>query len=130
MNQALLVQKRKGIQDKINKSPEAIIIYRKPMTDNGFGDLVEDPYGTPVPYNVRCRLSHEQEGPQTQINAPSGLSTALVRFILVDHKTTIYENDTFEALGKKFRIGVVDPLKKFNGILGYQAPLYEAEDIT
>lgn len=129
MNQALLAQKRKGIQSEINRSPEAIIIYRKPLVDNGFGELVENPYGTPIPYNIKCRLSHEKKGPDTEVSMPSGLSTALVRFILVDYKTTIKEHDTFEALGKGFRIGKVDPLKKFGGILGYQAPLYEAEEI-
>lgn len=129
MNQGLLNQKRKGLQAKININPTAIIIYSKPMVDDGFGGLIENPYGTPIPRNVKCRLSHEQSGPDTEVNAPSGLSTALVRFILTDHNNKIYKDELFEALGKGFRIGAVDELNKYGGVIGYQAPLYEAETI-
>lgn len=123
-----LSQARKGIQFSINESPETIIIYRKPLTDNGFDGLIENPFGTETAHTIKCRLSHEKKFPGNLDSSSAGFTQNLARFILVNYQTIIYENDIFEsALSEKsFKIGPVDPLYKFGGVIGYQASLIEA----
>ena len=128
-NAVLLKQARDGIRRLINENPETIIIYRKELKDDGFGGLIEDPFGDETPHTIKCRLSHEKKFPGNLYPSPSGFTTNLSRFILVDHTVTIYEGDLFEAIDKEYRIGAVDPLLKFGGIIGYQAPLIEASVI-
>lgn len=114
------------VQRSINESPETIIFWRKPLVDDGCEGLVVDPFGDPVPYTVKCRLSHERKFPGNYDPAAVGFSTNLARFILSNWNNPLIEDDTFEAIGKEFRIGAVDILKKFGGIIGFQAPLIEA----
>ena len=125
-NRLLLKQAREGINRLINENSEIIIIYRKPLIDDGFGGLVEDPHGDPVPHEIKCRIFHESKMPGNFFPAPSGLSTNLSRAILVEHDVIIFDGDLFEAIEKRFKIGAVDPLIKFEGVTGYQAPLTEA----
>jgi len=128
---AELTQRRKAIQDKIKENPTAIITYSKPMVDDGMGGTVEDPYGTPVADETRyVRISHEQgmSVPKEGI-VPAGVSTNLQRFILSDYQTVITGGETFEAIGKEWRVGPVDSLYASGGIIGYQAPLMEAADL-
>ena len=126
-NQQLLKQARKAIIKMIGESPENITIIRKPMVDDGYEGSVIDPYGEEAPHTLKVRLSHEKKTANYD-PASVGLSTNLSRYITTDYETIIYENDTFdsELTQKRFKIGVVDPLIKFNGIIGYQAPLIEA----
>lgn len=128
-NRAFLKQSRDGIKKHIDESPSIITVWRKAMKDDGFGGTVEDPFSDPSDDTFKARLSHEQKGPELSNEVPPGLSTNLSRFILVDYETTIYEGDYFKdaILNKSYRIGPVDPLVKFGGIIGYQAPLLEAE---
>lgn len=127
MNNALLLkQARDGLKRIINENPETVIIYRKDLVDDGFGGLIEDPFGNETPHTIKCRLSHEKKFPGNFYPSPSGFTTNLSRFILVDHKTVVYEGDEFEAIDKRFKIGAVDSLDKFEGVIGYQAPLIEA----
>lgn len=93
------------------------------------GGEVEDPFGDPIPYEIKCRIDHERKFPGNLDLASMGFSTNLARFVLVDCETTIYINDTLEEIGKGFKIGVVDPIKKFGGVIAYQAPLIEAEKL-
>ena len=114
----------------LEESPEEITVLRKTMISDGFDGMVIDPYGTEEPHEFKVRLSHEKKFPGNYNPAPGGLSTNLARFILVDHNTLIYDGDMFESsFGKEYKIGVVDPLIKFNGIIGYQAPLIEAVEM-
>lgn len=128
-NKSYLKQARKGIKKHVEENPTIISIFRKPRVEDGFGGYVESPTGEPDEFIITCRLSHEQQGPDNLKQVPAGLSTNLSRFIIVDYETTIYENDTFEAIDKNWMIGPVDPLIKFGGTIGYQAPLREAEEI-
>lgn len=128
MNQDLLKQAKRGIIKLIRENLSIIIIYRKALKDDGFGGEIEDPFAEPTTNKIKCRISHERQGPEKLNNSAVGLSTNLSRYILVDNQTIIYENDSFEEfeIGKAYRIGPVDPLIKFGGIIGYQAPLFEA----
>jgi hypothetical protein len=122
----LLKQARNGVKKVINESPENILIVRQPMTDDGFGNQVPDPFGTPTEHNYKVRISHERGNPSILTDTSAGMSTNLQRFIMADYQADIEYGDVFEAIGRSWKIGPVDPLKKFGGIIGYQAPLTDA----
>ena len=126
-NPQMLKQARDSIKRMIADSPENITIMRKPMIDDGFSGMVIDPSGTPKPFKMTVRLSHEKKFSGNYNTAPVGLSTNLARYITADYETDIYDGDTFDtSFGKEYKIGAVDPLIKYDGIIGYQAPLIEA----
>ena len=127
-NAALLKQARDGVIANINVSPVVIIIQRMPLINDGFGGEVPDPFGTITESSYKVRISHERKGPASFDLVDAGLSTNLSRFIFTDYRADIREGDIFEAIGKNFKIGSVDPLYKYNGIVGYQAPLTEAAE--
>ena len=126
MKSRLLELGRKGIKKLIDVNKSVIVIYRKPLVDDGMGGLVEDPFGEPVAHSVRCRISHDQVHPPTMQSAPSGFTSDIVRYILIEHNQDIVTDDTFDYNGREYKIGLVDPLEQFGGIIGYQAPLQEA----
>jgi len=126
-NRVMLKQERKGIKRLINESPVYLTLYRKPLVSDGMGGFVEDPYSESVQHEIKCRIDHEKKFPGNTNLAGVGFSTSLSRFILVDWGTEIYENDTLEEIGKGFKIGAIDPIKKYGGVVAYQAPLIEAE---
>jgi hypothetical protein len=121
-----LKQARNGVKKVINESPENILIIRQPMTNDGFGNQVPDPFGTPTEHNYKVRISHERGNPSILTDTSAGMSTNLQRFIMADYQADIEYGDVFEAIGRSWKIGPVDPLKKFGGIIGYQAPLTDA----
>jgi len=129
-NKQLLKQARDSIKKMIDESPENITIYRKPMVDDGYDGEVIDPYGEGIPNYLKVRLSQEKKYANYE-RAPVGLSTNLVRYIITDYKSIIYDGDTFNSsFDKEFIIKAVDPLIKFGGLIGYQAPLVEAVTMT
>jgi hypothetical protein len=122
----LLKQARDGVKKVINESPENILIVRQPMTPDGFGGQVPDPFGTATEHNYKVRISHERGNPSILTDTSAGMSTNLQRFILADYQADIKHGDVFEAIERSWKIGPVDPLKKFGGVIGYQAPLTDA----
>ena len=124
----LLKQARDGIKKIINESPKNILIVRQPMTDDGFGGQVPDPFGTATEHNYKVRISHERGDPDMLTDTSAGMSTNLQRFIMTDYQADIKHGDVFEAIGRSWKIGPVDPLEKFNGVIGYQAPLTDAAE--
>lgn len=131
MSRALILQARKSIAKLINESPEHIIIYRKPLILSSFGQYVESPTAEPEPKYLKVRISHIKNYLVHTETSPAGFTQDLQRYILVDHNTKILDGDLFEASnGVKYRIGKIDPLIKFGGVIGYQAPLLEANDVN
>lgn len=123
---AELKQKKESIIAKIRENPETILLYRKPMVDDGMGGEVEDPFGVDTEAVLVVRIFHNQSNvPAAETNA-AGFGSNLHRSILSTE--IIYENEVFEAIGMRFRIGKVDPIKAFGGTVGYQADLYEAAE--
>jgi len=129
-NKDFLKQARDGVKRLIKESPTKITINRQALVDDGSGDgtLVPDPFGTPEAVSMTVRLSHERRQAPDFEPVQAGFSTNLARFIMTDYKTEIYRGDYFEAIDRGWRIGPVDTLIKFGGVVGYQAPLIEAED--
>ncbi len=129
-NRVLLQQARKAIAFQIAQSPESITIPRQGMAPDGFGELMPD--GDPEDVELVVRISHERSGVQQTGLVPSGLDTSLSYWILANHLAELREGETVSApgRGRKFRIGVVDTLKKFEGVTAFQAPLYPAGDVA
>lgn len=123
---SVLSQARAGVTAKIKIDPITVVIPRPPMIDDGFGNMVEDPYGTPVNYRVTVRVSHDRKGPANLESSPTGFSTNLFRYILANYKADIREGDKITYQNKSYMIGPVDPLTFMGGVIGYQAPLKEA----
>ena len=127
-----VAQARRAITFKIKENPSFITVLRQAMVDDGFGNQVPDPFGTPEEKHFKVRITHERAQPEMAQNSSAGLSTNLQRFIIAGYKDLIQQGDVFghEATGKVYRIGPVDPLEKFGAIIGYQAPLTEAGDVV
>jgi len=122
-----LRQARKMHEQTIKENQTAIIVYRAAMVDDGFSGLIPDPTGEPVPHDIKCRIFHERAQVPTDQANPAGLSTNLNRAIMTDRNNEIQKGDYFTVTGiGSFTIGPVDPLYKFQGLVGYQAPLTEA----
>lgn len=126
MNRLFLKQARDGVYKIINESLDTIIIQRQALIDDGFGGQVPDPFGETETHTLTVRLSHERKYPGTLGETSAGMSTNLQRFILAGWEDYIEEGDVFETDEGSWKIGPVDPLKKFGGIIGYQAPLSDA----
>lgn len=130
-NKQMLNQARDAIKKMIGDSPEKITLYRKPMVDDGFGGLIEDPTGEDESYELTVRLSQERRFAGNYNPAPVGLSTNLARYILSDYESIMYDGETFtSSFDKQYKIGAVNPLIKFEGVTGYEAPLIEAVNLT
>lgn len=129
---ALITQSRRAITLKIKENPSKITVIRQSLVDDGFNNMVPDPFGTPEEKVFTVRLSHERAQPEMAQSSSAGLSTNLQRFIIAGYKDEIKQGDVFahEATAKVYRIGPVDPLEKFGAIIGYQAPLTEAGDVA
>lgn len=122
-----LSQLRSAQTRKVNINPLTVNISRITATvSDGVGGQVEDPYGTPVPGSLTVRVCHEKKGPMGDESSPVGLSTNLGRMIISNYKNKPLQGDIIPFEGINYKVGVVDPLIKFGGLIGYQAPLIEA----
>lgn len=129
-NADLLRQAREGIKRAIELKKSVILIHRNIMVDDGAGEgnLVPDPLHVGDPVTVTCRISKETRPVEKVGTASVGLTTNFQRYILVDHEATINEHESFEAFSKRWRIGPVETLYRYDGVIGYRAPLKEAEE--
>ena len=126
-----LEQAREAIQSTIDLNPVIVLIYRNIMIDNGFGKLVPDPHHVdPEPVSVRGRIINERKAIEKVATSPIGLSTAITPYFLVNHRTTINQHESFEANGKRWRIGPVEKIIQYGGVSGYRSPLIEAGEAT
>lgn len=124
---AALEQARDAWLRQIDEDPILIVIFRKPKVDNGFGGLVEDPFGTARAETARIRICQERK--QDEVVSPVGLTEDPQRYIICDYRTTVYKDEIFEALGKRWRIGVIDEKHRWGGTIGYRAPIRLASEV-
>ena len=125
MNYHILRQMRIGISQVINQNKTTIMINRLPLKDNGLGEMLPDPFGTPVDYYVRCRISHEKRYPETLSQANHGFSTNQQMYILCDYAQGIFYLDDFEYAGRRYEIGPINYVMYFGKVVSYEAPLKE-----
>lgn len=131
MNNAnLLRQARKAIMQKIALSPSVINMITTPLVSDGFGGTIPDPFGVPTSVSKTVRISHQRSQVPENETKNTGLSTNLSRFVLSDYKTLLTEGCEISSYaGKKYKIGVVDTLENYGGIIGYEAPLIEGSNV-
>lgn len=122
MNESLN-QAKESIVKLIAESPSIASFSYVPIVDNGYGTMIPDPTVTSVTIKERVRLSHEKIGIQTNEETPAGLGSSYSMFILTKPDSKISENLVITADGMKWKVGVVDKLKKFGGVYGLHAPL-------
>ena len=74
------------------------------------------------------RIAHERSTISELSETPAGISTNLQRFIQVEHTVDFLAAGQIvtDQNSSKWKLGPVDPLSKFGGIHGYQAPLTDA----
>lgn len=85
-----------------------------------------NPFSGTTTLSFTGRLSHERAGVRPVEQVPSGLDTALSLFLQWAWNVTVNENEIINARGRLFKVGAVDPIKKFGGVYCNQAPLYPA----
>lgn len=120
----LLKQARMAWEKTIAENSVEVTIYRMPLKDNGFDKMVPDPFGVKIPVTMTVRISHEAK--VTTGHGVTGYSEGYERYVMVNRDDTILTGDVFDAIGKTWRIGVVDPIYRFEGLIGFRAPLHEA----
>ena len=129
-NKAALAQARAGIIALIKMNQQSVTMYDYPEIDNGFGVMVPDSTDTPVETIVKCKISHKRQGPFHPGQSPAGITTDNQRYILVNYKTTIKKHGFFtDTDNNEWRIGHVDILRQFEGVIGYQAILKKINEV-
>jgi hypothetical protein len=117
----LLEQSRVGWKLNIEADPATITIYRKPVKDNGFGKMVPNPFGHPVPISQKVRISYESQAADGA--GPGGITEKLNRYIFCDWKGDIKRGDLFTVNGQSYEIGIIDEVRQNKGLVGFRAPL-------
>lgn len=124
---AALDQARDAWLKRIEEDPIMVVMFRRPKVDDGFGGLVEDPFGTPRAETARIRICQERK--EDEVISTVGISPDPQRYLICDFQTTVYKDEVFEAFGKRWRIGVVDERHRFGGVVGYRAPIVIAAEV-
>ena len=119
----LLKQARQSIKQNILSNPSIATWSVADMIDNGYSQMIPDPSGTATEHKERVRLSHEQSGVNSNEETPAGLGTSYTLFLLAAYNSNITEGLKITADGINYTVGAVDTLRRFGGIIGYQAPL-------
>lgn len=122
-NTSALNQLRKTFALHVAQSPDSVTIRRSTDSIN--------PFAPTVTIVLTARLSHERSRKIDRVgDYPSGLDTDLGLFLQWPWNIIVNENEVIQARGKLYKVGVVDPIKKFGGVHCHQAPLYPAGDAS
>ncbi len=121
----LLRQKRLSVTAHINLNPTVTVVYRYPQHDGGFGKLVEDYTQEPTQRVVKVRYAHPngQSGPFAPETTVVGVMPVTGRYVLAEYDADLIEGDRFED----FKVGPIDLLTAYGGVVGKQAPLTDSE---
>ncbi len=128
-----LSQERSRIKFLVNESPTIATIKSKSHAKipDGIGGEVEDPFAQKVERTVKFRLAHSTQT-VPEVNAVDGgtFTTDYNRIATWAYDVQISAGDTFidVDIGRQFRFGRVDVLRKFGGIVGYQSTIIESHN--
>jgi hypothetical protein len=117
----LLKQARKGFSGLIDENRQSMYILDSADSSN--------PWAKKDKLSFSGRISHESSRQAPNLNpSPAGLSTNLQRFLSVEYTVNFLKKGDIiiDKNDKQWKLGPVDPLEKFGGIHGYQAPLEDA----
>ena len=123
---AALRQARRIIAETINDNPICLRMQRVPLVDNGNGQEVRDPFGDPTVVEVRGRiapLAYGLRGVQTQESTATGPGVPDTQFLLVKHTEDLQEGDPFDYNGHSWKVGPVENIYRFGGVVAKQAPV-------
>ena len=110
-----LKQERKARTFQVNENPLPCSIL---VSDDS------NPFATPEVKYFTGRISHDGAGPFFLTSNPSGLSSNLGRYLLVDYTVDFLKEG--DIINNLWKLGPIDPLTKFGGVHGYQTTLTEA----
>ena len=115
----LLKTAREGFKEVINQNRQTITLSIPADPTN--------PWSTATTAEFQGRISHERRMNDLTGN-PAGLSTNLSYFLIVDYTVDYLAEGQIitDAIGNKWKLGAIDPLRRFGGVIGYQSPLEEA----
>lgn len=136
---------RQMIAELIKVSPSVVTVYRRTLTDNGVGGMVEladsgvtitdnsldleddgefiRELGTEIGTKARMRISHSAAGVQGNQPTSAGLNTSLSMFVLTDYHAPLLEGDAIYDGAEYWRVGPVNPFLSGRKIYGTEAPL-------
>ncbi len=130
MSEKLMWAERDAITALVDESPIIAVASRKKFVPDGFGGMTADPYGTPQEYQVRFRIAHDRKQPP-EVGSQNGefYTTDYNRIATWEWDTEIKEGDVYKDpdIQRQFTFGRVDILRKFGGIVGFQASVQESE---
>ena len=115
----LLKTARKGFKTVIDQNKQTLSVSIPGTSSN--------PWSTSTSKSFTGRISHERR--MNDLSGSSvGLTTNLSYFLIVDYNINyLYKGYIItDKNDKKWKLGAVDPLERFGGIIGYQSPLEEA----
>ncbi len=133
--EGMMWAERDRIKQLVAVSPTTATMVRKStkLVDNGFGKMVPDLFDTGSSVTVTFRLAHDKKAPAvSQGNEQGVFTTNNNRIATWAWDVDIQEGDTFTDadLGKTFAFRDVDVLRKYGGVIGYQAAIIEAGDVA
>ncbi len=122
---------RDSITFIVNENPSEMTVERVTKYEpDGFGGWLKSRDATPEKKVVRFRLAHDKSRPQILGNNEQVFNAKLNRIATWEWDTDIQEGDSFASGGRVFTFGVVDELKMFGGVIGYQAPITSTADAS
>jgi hypothetical protein len=116
----MLKQARKGQSALVNENPQTIT--------TAFRIDTTDTWSATIDKAFTGRIAHERRIVPEVSAGTAGMSTNLQRFLTTGYEVDFLQIDDIvtDQNGDKWRLGAIDPLEKFGGIYGYQAPLENA----
>ncbi len=133
--EGMMWAERDRIKQLVAVSPTTATMVRKStkLVDNGFGKMLPDLFDTGSSVTVTFRLAHDKKAPAVSQGTEQGVfTTNNNRIATWAWDVDIQEGDTFTDadLGKTFAFRDIDVLRKYGGVIGYQAAVIEAGDIA
>jgi len=115
----MLKQARKGFMKLILEDPQVFTYSVSADPTN--------PWGSSTTKTFTGRISHERSIVASDTPTTAGVSTSLQKFLSYPYtEGALQIGDVItDSESRKWRLGKPDPLRKFGGVFGYQAPLTE-----
>lgn len=113
---------RKANLKTISENPSTITATRIRKRPDGYGGFIEDPPLQLPVFTGRCVPSRRQA---RKVTTEAGNLSEAPWILIAPHDADVLEGDTFEAIGKRFRIGRVIPRRFMSQVFSYHADLEE-----
>jgi len=125
-------QARRMIGKVIEENPSQLELTRPATADNGFGELVPDPFGAATSVKVRGRIAELPYGAyrvDVATSSDAGVTVKNEQFLLVKHTADLKKGDKLVYNGSNWAVETVQLIFRFGDIVAKQARLKKADDI-